>query len=212
MAKITPYSFTIIVPFRNRFGHLGKFIPHMRARFPNQDILIVEQEPGKGFNRAKLLNVGFLEAEICQEYFCFHDVDMLPSRADYSYPVNPTQLATKVQQFGYRMPFAEYFGGVTLFNRADFVKCNGYSNNFWTWGAEDNEMYDNVKRAGLTIDYRQGFFESLHHRQEDRSEHGLNVEKWKAGRGEKDGLTHCEYKVLETFQYEGIYKRIIVSI
>lgn len=207
---MTPFS--IIVPFRNRWKHLSYFIPHMRAKFPTMEILIVEQEEGKGFNRAKLLNIGALEASPNSQYYAFHDVDMLPNKADYSYPVNPTHLASRVQQFKYRMPFPEYFGGVTLFNREDFSKCNGYSNNFWTWGGEDNEMYDNVLKAGLKIDRRIGYYESLLHPYEDRSQHEENVRKWKEGRKEGDGLDSCSYKIRAEHYYEAAYKRILVSI
>jgi len=209
-------NFTIIVPYRDRAGHLGHFIKHMRQRFrDNVEILIVEQEPGKGFNRAKLLNVGFLEASGMSEYYAMHDVDMLPTKADYSFPVTPTHIATKVSQFRYKMPFAEYFGGVTLFNRPDFLQCNGYSNDFWTWGAEDNEMYDNVLRCGLQITRRQCTFESLHHMPEDRSQHADNCFKWNCikeyGRGPQDGLSGCKYDVIKVIEFPQ-YKKITVAI
>lgn len=187
-------SFSIIVPYRDRERHLSVFIPHMRSRFKNAEILIIEQADKEPFNRAKLLNIGFLNSDA--DYFAMHDVDMLPVKADYSYPVNPTHIATKVSQFRYKMPFPEYFGGVTLFNRNDFLKLNGYSNEFFGWGGEDNEMHDHVLKSGFKIDRRQCTFESLHHRPEDRSNHATNWNKWKQGRGEEDGLSHCKYGIV----------------
>lgn len=202
-------TLSIIVPYRNRAAHLGQFIPHMRRRMKDAEIIVVEQSPAKPFNRAKLLNIGFL---LCKgDYFAAHDVDMLPMKADYSYVENPTHIATKCSQFRYKMPFAEYFGGVTLFNREDFIHCNGYSNNFWSWGAEDNEMYDNVLRSGLTISHRQCTFECMHHRQEDRSMHQVNIQLWQKGRGVDDGLTHCTYDITDDWNM-GAYRKVVVEI
>ena len=197
----------IIVPYRNGASHLATFIPHMRARMKDCEIIVVEQADQKPFNRAKLLNVGFLQSKA--DYFAFHDVDMLPVKADYSFPVNPTHIATKCSQFRYKMPFAEYFGGVTLFNREDFIACNGYSNNFWSWGAEDNEMYDNVLRCGLKIDRRDCTFQSLHHQLADRSCYEHNRELWMKGRGIEDGLSHCSYNVINRVEEKGFIRLIV---
>lgn len=200
----------IVVPFRDRNQHLLQFVPHMVKRFKRAEIIIVEQVAGKPFNRGKLLNIGFLEAR--GEYYAFHDVDMLPIQSDYSFPSCPTHLATKAEQFGYRMPYAEYFGGVTLFNRADFEKCNGYTNEMWGWGAEDDDMRNAVIAAGLQISSRTCTFRSLSHpRKIDQNLHKINCQKLEQGRGPKDGLNHCEYKVLDRKAYTG-YNKLIVEI
>ena len=126
-------------------------------------IFIIEQTDDKPFNRGKLLNVGFSIAKDTCEYVCFHDVDMLPLKADYSFPDLPTHLATAVEQFNFEMPYPTYFGGVTLFNIQDFESINGYANEYWGWGAEDDDLQFRCKIAGLSIDSRKGFFSSLSH-------------------------------------------------
>jgi hypothetical protein len=85
------------------------------------------------------LNVGF-DLSKDYDYFCFHDVDMIPTEADYSWVDEPTHMATECSQFGYQLPYGGYFGGVTLFNKQDFLDVNGYSNDYWGWGAEDDDM------------------------------------------------------------------------
>lgn len=202
-------TLSFIVPYRDRAAHLTHFIKHMRARFRQEEILIVEQGHGKPFNRAKLLNIGFLNSNA--DFFAFHDVDMLPFKADYSFPVNPTHIATKCSQFRYKMPFKDYFGGVTLFNREDFVKANGYSNNFFSWGAEDCEMREHILKLGMKIDRRQCTFECLHHKPEDRSLYEKNAELLKKGRQPGDGLTHCEYEIIKKHNH-GDYIKISVRI
>lgn len=160
----------IVVPYRDRPKHLEKFKGFFKEHSINVDdykIFIIEQHDNNYFNRAKLLNVGFDIAKDedrheC-EYFAFHDIDMLPLEADYGFPDKPTHIATKVEQFGWGMPYSEYFGGVTLFNKEDFLKINGYSNEYWGWGAEDDDIRLRCQREGLEIERRQSVFESLSH-------------------------------------------------
>jgi len=105
------------------------------AKLENQHtIYIIEQLEGKPFNRAKLLNIGFLESKADHDYFIFHDVDMLPHGVDYSYRECPTHMASGASQFGGTMPYPDYFGGVTMFNRESAELVNGFSNEYWGWG------------------------------------------------------------------------------
>lgn len=202
----------IIVPYRNRRMHLRMFGPHMKQRLPKADIFIIEQNGNEPFNRGKLLNVGFLYAKD-YDYYCFHDIDMLPIKSDYSYPIGPTLLATQASQFKFKMPFPEYFGGVILFRRHDYIQCNGHSNLFIGWGGEDNELYDHItKRCGMKIYYRQCMYNSLHHtRKVDTEQYQNNLAKWRAGRQEEDGLTHCVYSIVSEYQFKE-YKVITVDI
>lgn len=194
----------IIVPYRDRRQHLGQFVKH----YSDFDIVIVEQLGSAPFNRAKLLNVGFLEAGIYDHYI-FSDIDMLAEEKIFKeYEV--AHLAGAASQFRYRQPYPTYFGGVCMFSREAFVKCNGYSNNFWGWGSEDDEMYNNVVNTGYTVEFVAKRFKSLSHRPADRSHHSKNILLNLAGRQSDDGLNHCQYKVEKT--ETGNYKHIYVSI
>jgi hypothetical protein len=86
----------IVVPYRDREEHLRRFLPAMESsdllEGIDYEILIVEQEDGKPFNRGKLLNIGAIQSHTAS-YYCFHDVDMLPVVSDYSYVEVPTHLA-----------------------------------------------------------------------------------------------------------------------
>jgi len=137
----------IIVPYRDRFTQLIEFRLAIKAFFRNKEIdyklFIVEQDDAKLFNRGKLLNIGFKLAKKAKcDYVCFHDVDMLPTKVDYSYSEHPVHLASILvnEDNTQKTIFEQYFGGVTLFPTETFDKINGYSNEYWGWGFEDDDL------------------------------------------------------------------------
>jgi hypothetical protein len=170
-------NLSIVIPYRNREEHMAIFVPHMEKFLYDRGILrfrirLIEQaatQEEQPFNRAKLLNVGFDIDKDWADYFCFHDVDMIPTEADYSYVNEPTHMATECSQFGYQLPYGGYFGGVTMFNKQDFMEVNGYSNLYWGWGAEDDDMMLRCYAKGKIIPpahipRRRGRYESLAHK------------------------------------------------
>jgi hypothetical protein len=130
----------IIVPYRNRYEHLQEFkksiVEYLDSNsYENYVIIIVEQDNAKLFNRGMLCNIGFLESQTQKcDYVIIHDVDMLPIDVDYSYSDTPIHLATD------NIPFESYYGGMTLFPTDIFEKINGFSNLYWGWGFEDDDL------------------------------------------------------------------------
>lgn len=117
------------------------------------EIFIIEQSDDKPFNRGKLLNVGYKHAvEKGCDYFVFHDVDMLPEDVDYSYSDKPLHLATHLQEHDYETTFFDYFGGVTMFTKEDFKTINGFSNEYWGWGFEDDDLLVRCIKSDLDLD------------------------------------------------------------
>jgi hypothetical protein len=137
----------IIVPYRDRYFDLVEFKSHITKHLSDSGInyylIIVEQDDEKSFNRGKLLNIGTIYAKkLGCDYVVFHDLDMLPEEVDYSYSDIPLHLATNLigtKDFK-RIVFDQYFGGVTLFPIKTFEEINGYSNNYWGWGYEDDDL------------------------------------------------------------------------
>lgn len=152
----------IIVPYRDRPDHLLAFKKSILNYFRNKDIdyelIVVEQDDAKTFNRGKLLNIGFLYAKKLKcDYVVFHDVDMVPIDVDYSYSDTPIQLANNfISTNGFnRLLFDDYFGGVTMFTMEDFENINGYSNEYWGWGYEDNDLLFRCRQQNLPLDIKE---------------------------------------------------------
>ena len=136
-----------------------------QSNFFQFDVYVVEQDDGELFNRGKLLNIGATIAEkrlqdrcgglVAQTNLCliFHDVDMIPinKQIPYSCTFSPVLLATAAQQFGYKLPYPHYFGGAVAISWDHFVQFNGFSNRFWGWGGEDDDLYLRVRSVGLKI-------------------------------------------------------------
>jgi hypothetical protein len=138
----------ICIPYRNRKEHIEKLIPHLskhlNERGINHSFYVGHQVDDKLFNRGAMKNIAAHYAfEDGCDYIAWHDVDMLPSEeCDYSYPTdNPTHIATKLSKYGYNLGYDQYFGGVVLFTKDQAYNINGYSNEYWDWGQEDDDLF-----------------------------------------------------------------------
>ena len=145
----------IIVPYRKRPGHLRKFRESISEYLKDiqYELIVVEQADDLPFNRGKLLNIGFKAAmrKLC-DYVVFHDIDMLPKDVDYSYSDVPLHLATNFTNSN-REIFNTYFGGVTMFPSPTFKRVNGFSNEYWGWGFEDDDLLMRLTESNVFTDF-----------------------------------------------------------
>lgn len=149
----------LIVPYRDRYHQLIAFkarvIQELERQNIDYELIIVEQDRAKTFNRGMLLNIGVEQAKKLKcDYVIFHDVDMLPVNVDYSYCEYPIHLSSNFKSKSpnfKRIVFDEYFGGVTLFPIDEFEKINGYSNEYWGWGYEDDDLLYRCKINGIKL-------------------------------------------------------------
>jgi predicted glycosyltransferase involved in capsule biosynthesis len=203
----------VIVPYRNREEHLVQFMPYMENLLDSDSmdyqIFIIEQADDKPFNRAKLLNVGFNEASEF-DYFAFHDVDMLPVDSDYSYPDGPTHLSSEVEQFNWGLPYDGYFGGVTLFDKESFKKINGYSNEYWGWGAEDDDVLHRCMLKDIDTYRKQCRYRSLNHeRNIERDLYTQNLSRLYDFQNNDEAIEKINFDGLSTLKYSKKSEKMI---
>lgn len=148
----------VCVPYRNREAHLAEFIPKVGKYLEDRGIdycmYFAHQKDDKLFNRGAMKNIAAKVAfeEGC-DYIVWHDIDMIPEEgggADYSYPAeHPIHIATNISQMDYQLKYFEYFGGAVVFTREQVEKTNGYSNEYWDWGSEDDDLFWRCYLEGL---------------------------------------------------------------
>lgn len=151
----------VCVPYRNRELHLHEFVPKVGKYLKNRGIdfqmYFCHQTDDKLFNRGATKNIAAKHAfeEGC-DYIVWHDIDMIPEEgggADYSYPTDhPRHIATQISQMDYKLKYHEYFGGAVLFTKEQVEATNGYSNNYWDWGMEDDDLFWRCHKEGFTND------------------------------------------------------------
>lgn len=199
-------KYAIIIPYRNddnniRKKQLEKFIDFAKKNFNNTKILIIEQNDKKqSFNRGKLLNVGIKIAKNIEHYI-FHDVDLLPNNnlINYysTYPSIPIHIARVWKD---KYSYYSFFGGITSISKKQILEINGFPNNFWGWGGEDDALYNRIATVVKNIYApNKGSVTEMKHKQaEETDKDKINKKKlilndlknWK-----KNGLNNIEFKI-----------------
>ena len=184
-------------------------------------IFIIEQsDDGQPFNIGKLKNVGFKIAGEWEKThdmkftnFIFSDIDMLPDDELLQYYVKPIKkpisLAIRGTRYDQRdMELKKIFLGAVLgFNRHDFEEINGYPDNFWGWGGEDDALLYRlvasdvgtvqIPKVGAVIDLeeKKTLAEKLESVVKDNQRWEklyIDLTHW-----QKNGLSNLNYKLLK---------------
>lgn len=151
------HRLAVVVPYRNRPYELEEFIPHMTNFLTSQNIdhkiFIVNQTDKYRFNRAVLINIGYIiSKKEGFDYMAMHDVDLLPvdPRLSYKFPLNGAfHLSSPSLHPLYH--YDSFVGGIFIISHKNFERINGMSNRYWGWGLEDDEFYTRLRRANITI-------------------------------------------------------------
>lgn len=215
----------IIIPFRNRDEHLNYWLYYLHPILQRQQldygVYVINQAGEKTFNRAKLLNIGFTEAlkEYDYDCFVFSDVDLIPmdDRNTYKCYSQPRHLSVSMDKFGFRLPYNQYFGGVSALNKEQFQKINGFPNNYWGWGGEDDDIYNRllfkgmgISRPDATIGKCRMIRHSRDHKNDPNPQRFNKIARTKETM-KSDGLNSLSYKVIKTDKLP-LYSKITVDI
>ncbi|CAJ0935832.1 unnamed protein product [Ranitomeya imitator] len=72
-----------------------------------------------------------------------HDVDLIPENDHNLYvcdPWSPKHASIAMNKFSYSLPYPQYFGGVSALTPEQYMKMNGFPNEYWGWGGEDDDI------------------------------------------------------------------------
>ncbi|XP_043578382.1 beta-1,4-N-acetylgalactosaminyltransferase bre-4-like [Bombus pyrosoma] len=212
----------IIIPFRDRPKHLQALLYNLHPMLLRQQIdyqiFVIEQKGSDAFNRAMLMNVGYVEAlkERPFDCFIFHDVDLLPEddRNLYTCPEQPRHMSVAVDKFKYRLPYADLFGGVSAMSCEQFHLVNGFSNVFWGWGGEDDDMANRIKAHGLHISRypaNVARYKMLTHKKEKANPKRYEYLKTGKKRFSTDGLSNLQYELVDK-QKPKLYTWLLIKL
>ncbi|XP_076673870.1 beta-1,4-N-acetylgalactosaminyltransferase bre-4 [Andrena cerasifolii] len=219
---VARHRVALVIPFRDRPQHLQALLYNLHPMLLRQQIdyqvFVVEQKGSESFNRAMLMNVGYVEAlkERPFDCFIFHDVDLLPEddRNLYTCPEQPRHMSVAVDKFKYRLPYADLFGGVSAMSREQFRLVNGFSNVFWGWGGEDDDMANRIKAHGLHISRypaNVARYKMLTHKKEKANPKRYEYLKTGKKRFATDGLSNLQYELVDK-QKPKLYTWLLVKL
>lgn len=168
----------IVLPFKDKNGKyktalnsfIDTFFNYVETQLSNFEIIIVEQLDGsintnlphrysslarhkdeEFFNLGRTINIGF---DIIKnnndvkddDILFFHPVDLLPKNVNYNI-INTTKFFESIH------PSENYYHYKLIgFKISDFETVNGFSNEYWGWGLEDDDMIHRLKFCDITCD------------------------------------------------------------
>ncbi|XP_065051685.1 beta-1,4-galactosyltransferase 6-like [Rhopilema esculentum] len=149
----------IMLPYRNREVQLQSFLLHMHPIFQRQlisyRVFVIEQVGVTSWNKGSIYNIGFDKTRKIDDYDCyiFHDIDLLAENDKnyYGCPFTPAHMSVAVDTLKYKLPYPTIFGGVEAFSTEEYIAINGFSNMYWGWGGEDDDLYTRVAHKGYKL-------------------------------------------------------------
>jgi len=145
MATSVEKDLLIVTPYRNREEHLKGFLENSPKYFKETgltyDILICELDQGGDWNAGLPCNSlsTFLNSERKYKYLYIHHVDVWPIEGEWKFPEDKEVYHN----------LGDY--GSCLMKMETFFEVNGYSNSFWGWGGEDNDLYQKLRCKGYNV-------------------------------------------------------------
>ncbi|KAF5403583.1 N-acetyllactosaminide 3-alpha-galactosyltransferase [Paragonimus heterotremus] len=149
----------IVIPYRDRQTHLEQVLPRIQQLLTRQNIcyliVIAEQFGAAPFNKGKIMNTAFVQSLNWFPFHCvtFHDVDLIPlsDEVPYSCSQFPRHTSVQLDKFNNRLPYVKLIGGILTIPVKIFLRVNGFSNLYWGWGAEDDDMYERLMANKIPI-------------------------------------------------------------
>lgn len=198
----------IIIPYRDRRKHLKLYLYNVIPKLIRQridfTIFVIEQSHSSAFNRGMMRNIGFIEAlkEGSFDCFIFNDVDTIIEDDRNIFHCNQYRvrhLVSSISRYRYSIPYVTLVGGVIGFTKKQFERINGYSNLFFVWGAEDDDLFERLVEDGIMIERPPdpiGTLTTLTHTADSVTPYRLKV--WDAIEvyHKVEGLCSVEYTVL----------------
>lgn len=151
----------LIAPYRDRPQQFKLFIEHysLFLDLEKVKIIIFEQANSKPFNKGLLHNCGIKylyknNIVTDEDIVILNDIDCLINPHKIEFMLDSPEETFK-QIFGYSKIWFNRFhclGGIFSFKLKNFLKINGFPNDYWGWGAEDLALGYRAEKNNYIID------------------------------------------------------------
>ncbi|CAH0547564.1 unnamed protein product [Brassicogethes aeneus] len=224
----------IIIPYRNRTDQLNLFLSFfhdfIQKQYVEYRIIIAEQNDSLPFNRGKMLNYGAKVAmELNYDCLILHDIDLIPLNLGniYGCTKSPRHMSSSIDTFRwvllklifcsnfsfifrYNLPYLTLFGGAISIRSDQFQLVNGFSNQYYGWGGEDDDFYNRLNSNKLVtcrFSPKISKYVMLNHKKEKASpERYQKLKKFK--KTNTDGVNQLNrYKII----YKDLYTHVYAS-
>ena len=206
-----------------RLKHKEQFLKRISLlkKYGHFDVYLIEQSQDNcKFNIGKLKNIGFqkaIESKKKYDFYIFTDADIIPDKKLAPYYFRPVSGVSCLATNGTRYQGSKCFMGSCLgFDPQSYQQINGYPNNFWGWGGEDeailircnlNKIKVHVPKKGSIIDLETNLqgeklkladkMKSL--KKNKKKEDTKNEKKfWRLKIWKRNGLKNLDYQLLSS--------------
>ncbi|XP_013919191.1 PREDICTED: beta-1,4-galactosyltransferase 2 [Thamnophis sirtalis] len=121
------------------------------------------------------------------------------------------------QQYRVPLPYSGYFGGVSGLSKTQFLKINGFPNEYWGWGGEDDDIFNRISLNGMKVsrpDARIGRYRMIKHERDRHNEPNpqrfTKIQNTKVTM-KRDGIGSLQYRLVEKFR-RPMYTNVTVDI
>lgn len=160
------HRLALLVPYRGASAQLDvaelcdRLSVHLRRHDIEYHIFVANQIDRRPFNRGALVNAAVATLLTAEQqagpspskrfdYLAVHDIDRFPVVA------NASCARAKARYYAFPEPRprvlhpTSFAGGVLVASVALFRAVNGFSNSYWGWGEEDNDLFVRLRWCGL---------------------------------------------------------------
>ena len=221
---VSEQTVAIIIPYRDREEHLNILVNLLHNILQRQQlqygIYVVEMALPVQFNRGLLANAGFLNAHSIGNYSCYiiHDVDLIPINDHNIYKCgsSPKHLSVTNTKFPHGLPYPEYVGGVIALSHEQYIKVNGFSNLFFGWGGEDDDLYKRMEASSMIIErppVHTGTYLALPHKMDSSNPPNPYRDvlmSQSALRKDRDGITSVQFS-RKALEFRTLYTWMLID-
>ncbi|CAF1215284.1 unnamed protein product [Adineta ricciae] len=209
----------IVIPYRDRENNLRNLLYNLvpflnRQSIVNYKIFIVEQQALGAFNKARLNNFAFHHLMKTYKPTCviFHDVDLIPENNQNLYTCltsadHPIHMSANVRsqlEGKYTKIYSFLVGGVLAIRPKSFQFLNGYSNQYFNWGGEDDDMGLRFLAKDTCVQRpTTGFYYAASHSSQTRNPKRVRLLFDAVIRQDTDGLSNIDRlaKIANVYEY-----------